>query len=761
VWGKYDKVGLPQNWISEPELWDMRETLRSFAGLAAYSAGGGANLTRESSEPIRVTVSSATADLFTMLDARPILGRAFAAEEDQPGAGHVALLDYGFWHSQMAGDPSVIGRTIQLSGESYTIVGVLPKGFSFGGPTHLWLPLALDRANPSNRGNHYLDVLGRLNPGTSIAQASGELDTLARRMAAEFPRNYIPDSGFGLFAVPLREETIGNARMMIIVLFGAVTFVLLIACINLANLLLARSSARAREIAVRAAIGASRRRLLAQLITESVLLAAIGGASGVLLAVWASQVFGSLAADVLPIGTQLAVDARVLAYAVGVSMLTGLLFGLAPAWQLSSPQALEALKDAARDSSAAGGRTLRSGLVIAEIAIALVLVVAAGLMIRSLNRLLDVSPGFRAEHILTARVSLPRAAYATQAETVAFYRRLLENVQAMPGVQTAGLTSLLPMTGQHSSGSTFAEQTSVEDIPIFDLFKARYIETDQRSVTPGFFEAMRIPLVSGRLLTAADNASAPPVAVVDEEFARRFWPDRNPLGQRIATGGVPNSNPPVPLWRTVVGVVGHIKNDALDQQGREQTYVPIEQQTFRVGSMYVVARGAGDPLALASALQRQVHMLDPALPVYEVKGMDDWLHASVTQRRITMLLLAAFGALALALAAVGTYGVIAYSVNQRTKEIGIRLALGATRGDVRRMVLTDGLRLAGVGVLIGVALAAAATRLLSTLLFEVPRLDPVTFGFTIVVLIGAAAVASYIPARRATRVDPMTALRYE
>jgi predicted permease len=404
---------------------------------------------------------------------------------------------------------------------------------------------------------------------------------------------------------------------------------------------------------------------------------------------------------------------------------------------------------------------LRAGLVVAEIAIALVLVVSAGLMIRSLQHLLEVSPGFRAEHMLTARISLPATTYKDAAATNAFYRRLIDSVQATPGVEAAGLTSLLPMTGLNSSGSTFVEHTTVSGIPIFEPLKAHYIETDQRSVVPGFFEAMRIPLVSGRLLTAADNAAAPPVAVVDEEFARRFWPDRNPLGERIATGAVPNSNPPVPLWRTVVGVVGHVKNNALDQQGREQTYVPVEQQVFRVGSMYLVARSTRDPLVLASAIQRQVHTLDPALPVYNVKAMDEWLQASVTPRRVTMLLLAAFGALALALAAIGTYGVIAYSVNQRTKEIGIRVALGATRGDVRRMILTAGLRLAGIGVVIGVVLAAAATRLLSALLFQVPRLDPTTFAVTIAVLIGATIAASYIPARRATRVDPMTALRHE
>jgi predicted permease len=761
IWGRYDKEGIPQNWISEPEWWDMRAALRSFTSMAAYSTGGGANFTRQGGDPLRVTMTFASADLWPLLGAQPLLGRVFTAEEDQPGARNVVLLDYGFWNSQMAGDPSVVGQSIQLNGEPYTVVGVLPNGFAFGGDANMWVPLALDPAKPANRGSHYLEVIARLQPNVTPAQAGAELDTFARHMAEQFPQNYRADTGFGMFVRPLRDELVANVRLLVVVVFAAVTFVLLIACINLANLLLARSSARGREIAVRAALGAGRGRLIMQLVTESVLLAALGGVCGVLLAVWATDAFGAFAANVLPSGTHMTIDARVLAYAAGLSLLTGVLFGLAPAWQLSRPQTAEALKDAARDSSAHGGRSLRAGLVIAEIAIALVLVVAAGLMIRTLQRLLDVSPGFRAEHLLTARISLPATSYKDAASATAFYRRVMENVQTMPGVQAAGMTSLLPMTGRNSSGSTFIEQTSRAGLPVFDPFRAPYIETDQRSVVPGFFETMHIPLVSGRLLTAADNATAPPVAVVDEEFARRIRSDRNPIGQHIATNAVPNSNPPVPLWVTVVGVVGHVKNNALDQQGREQTYFPVEQQPFRVSNMYLVARATGEPAALATALQRQVRALDPSLPVYEVKAMDEWLHSTVSDRRVTMVLLAAFGALALLLAAIGTYGVIAYSVNQRTKEIGIRVALGATRGDVRRMILSAGLRLAAIGVAIGVLLAAIATRLLSGLLFDVPRLDPATFAVTIAVLLGAALAASYGPARRATRVDPMNALRYE
>ena len=761
IWGQYRKQGIPQNWISEPEWWDMRESLRSFSSMAAYATGGGANLTRNGSDPLRVTTTAATAGLLPLLGVRPIAGRVFTADEDQPGRDRVALLDYGFWMSQMAGDPSAVGRTVELNGEAYAIIGVLPRGFAFGGDVNMWLPLGLDRAKPNSRGSHYLEVIGRLAPGVSLAQARGELDAFVTHMAAQYPRNYRPGTGFGMFLRPLREEIVGDVRVALLVVFTAVAIVLLMACINLANLLLARSSSRGREMAVRAALGAGRVRLLRQLVTESVLVALAGGACGVLLAVWGTGALSALAGDALPAATSIGVDGRVLLYAAGLSILTGVLFGVAPAWHLSSPHIYEALKDAARDTSAARGRSLRSGLVVAEIAVAVVLLVAAGLMVRSLQRVLEVSPGFQPQQLLTARVSLPVTTYKDADATSAFYRELMDRLGALPGVQAVGITSLLPMSGSNSSGSTFVQQTPVAGLPVFEPFKAPYIETDQRGVTPGFFQAMQIALVRGRFFTDADNATAPPVAIVDEDFARRLWPGRDPIGQLISTGAVPRTNPPAPLWRTVVGVVGHVKNNSLDQEGREQAYVPAEQRGFRTGNAYLTIRATGDPIALASTVQRQVHALDPSLPVFEARTMDERLGESVAQRRFNMLLLVGFGALALLLAIVGTYGVIAYSVSQRTQEIGIRMALGATRRDVLAMVLGGALRLAGAGVTIGVLLAAAATQLLSSLLFDVRSTDPGTFGATIAILLAAALTAAYLPARRATRVDPMAALRSE
>ena len=761
IWGQYSKQGIPQNSISEPEVWDLREALGSVSAIAAYNTGTGANLTRGGNEPLRVTTSQASAELLPMLGVKPALGRLFSAEEDTPGRERVALLTFGFWKTQMAADAAVVGRDIQLNGQAYTVVGVLPDGFTFGGDTNMWLPLALDRARPNNRGNHYLEVLARMKGGVTLPQASADLDTVTRNLSAQFAQFYPKDSGFGLYLLPLQTDLVGGAKLGLVVVFAAVGFVLLIACINLANLLLARGSSRGRELAVRAALGAGRLRLVRQMVTESIVLSAAGGACGVILAVWVTEALRTTAAVALPNTRPIAVDVQVLLFAAATSLTTGILFGLVPALQTSSHRGFAALKDAARGSSGAAGRALRGGLVVAEISIALVLLVTAGLMVRSLQQLLEVNPGFQAERLLTARISLPQANYRDIAATTAFFGTLQDRVRALPGVQSAGMTTLLPMTGRNSSGSTFIDQTTTQGLTDSQLFQKPFLEADQRTVTPGFFDAMRIPLLRGRLLTGADAADAAPAVVVDEEFARRLWPDREAIGQRIANGAVPNSNPLVLRWRTVVGIVGHVKNNTLDQVGREQIYVPIAQTPFPVRNMYLTVRASGDPGAMANAIQRTVRTLDPSLPVYEVKTMDAWLDATVSPRRFNVMLLLTFGALALTLAAIGTYGVIAYSVSQRTQEIGIRMALGASKQDVLRMVVGGGLRLAIAGVLIGVALSLAAGRFISTLLFGVRATDPLTFSAVAVALLTTAVFAAWIPARRATRVDPMVALRYE
>jgi putative ABC transport system permease protein len=761
IWGQYSKQDIPQNWISEPEVWDLRDRLQSVSAIAAYNTGTGANFTRDASEPLRITINQASAELLPMLGVKPALGRLFNADEDQPGRERVALLDFGFWKAQMGADASIVGRNIQLNGQTYTVIGVLPEGFTFGGDANVWLPLALDRAKPNNRGNHYLEVLARLKPGVTLPQASADLDTITRDLSAQFNQFYPKDSGFGFYLRLLQTDLVGSAKLGLVVLFAAVGFVLLIACINLANLLLARGSSRSRELAVRTALGAGRLRIVRQMVTESIVIALAGGACGVLLALWLTEALRSTAAVALPNTRPLTVDVQVLLFAAAASIATGVLFGLVPALQSSSQRGISALKDAARGSSGVAGRALRGALVVAEISMALVLLVIAGLMVRSLQQLLEVNPGFQAERLLTARISLPQSNYRDINATTAFFATLQDRVRTLPAVQSAGLTTLLPMTGRNSSGSTFIDQTAAQGLTESQVFQKPYLEADQRTVTPGFFEAMRIPVLRGRSLTGADTPDAPPAIVVDEEFAKRLWPDREPIGQRIAVGIIPNSNPPVLRWSTVVGIVGHVKNNALDQVGREQIYVPLAQTPFPIRNMYLTVRASGDPAAMTSAIQNSVHALDASLPVYEVKTMDAWLDTTVSPRRFNVALLLAFGALALTLAAIGTYGVIAYSVSQRTQEIGIRMALGASRQDVLRLVIGGGLRLAAAGVLIGVALSLAAGRLISTLLFGVRASDPLTFSAVAAMLLGTAFFAAWIPARRATRVDPMVALRYE
>jgi putative ABC transport system permease protein len=689
------------------------------------------------------------------------MGRVFSSDEDRPGRDHVVVLDYGFWKSQMAADPAIVGRDLRLNGEPYAVIGVLPEGFTFGGETNMWVPLALDRAKPSNRGNHYLEVVARLRPGVSLEQASADLDNAARKMAAAFPQQYLPDSGFALYARPLQDDLVGSAREGLIMLFGAVGFVLLIACINLANLLLARGSSRNREIAVRAALGATRARIARQLMTESVVLAAIGGACGMLLAWWGTGALRNSAAVALPQTRPIAIDARVLLFSAAISLVTGLVFGIVPALRAAGAKSYDPLKDSARGSSAGSGHRLRSMLVVAEIALAVVLLVGAGLMARSLQHVLDVDPGFRVERLLTSRISLPASQYRDRAAVARFFTDVEERVRALPSVESAGLTTLLPLTGRNSSGSTFVEQTAATGLTTLPLFQKPFIEADQRVVTPAYFQSMQIKVVRGRWFSADDLVDTPLVAIVDEDFARRMWSDRDPIGQRIAISAVPNSNPLVPQWRTVVGVVAHVKNNSLDQLGREQVYVPIAQSAFTVRNMYLTVRTAGNPSALAPAVQRVVRDLDPALPVYEVKPMSDWFDATVSPRRFNVMLLVAFGALALALAAIGTYGVMAYHVSQRTQEIGIRLALGATPVNVRQMVVGTSLRLALAGVTIGVGLAVLTARFISTLLFGIQPTDPATLGGVAVVLLVTAAFAAWVPARRATTVDPMIALRAE
>jgi putative ABC transport system permease protein len=762
VWGKFETEGIARNWLSEPEFWDLQTRQQSFSDLGAYSLGNGANLTSSDSPPMQVSTPAASATVFQILGVQTALGRTFNSEEDQPGHEHEALLSFALWKSEFGGDPHIVGRSIELDGQPYAIVGVLRKDFSLGGKHDLWVPLGLDRAKPQDRGSHYLSVTARLKPGITLAQASAEMDRFAGQLAAENPKSYVSGSGWGMFVVPLKEQVVGDVRPALLVLLGAVAFVLLIACVNVANLLLAQASAREKELSIRAAMGAGRPRIVRQFLTESMVLAAMGGALGLFLAYWGVYALRLLVPENFPRMEEVGVDPRVLGFTLGISLLTGLVFGLAPAWHVGRTDLQGTLKETGQSTSAARGtRRLRGTLVVSEIALAVLLLVGAGLMIRSFQHLLEVNPGFQTQHLLSMRLSPPAKAYPVGAPLNAFYQQVLDRVKAIPGVQAAGAVSELPLSNSYSSGSTFLEQTSVADLPRYPpMNNLPFIETDLRATMPGYFEAMQIPLISGRFLSDADGMDTLPVAVVDQDFARRFWPNENPIGKRIAVDAVPDSKPPTPRMRTVVGVVGHVKHYGPDVEGREQTYYPLTQLSFD-RTMYLAVRTTLEPASVTSAIRQQVFAVDKNMPIYEVSTMDQLFSNSVVQPRLNLTLLVAFATVALVLAAVGIYGVMAYTVTQRTHEIGIRVALGAQSRDVLKQVLTEGAWLAAVGLGLGLAGSLAATRLLATLLFGVKPTDPLTLAAVAVVLTSVTLAACYIPARRAMRVDPMIALRYE
>jgi putative ABC transport system permease protein len=767
IWGKFEKDGIPQNWISEPEYWDLLDHNESFSQVAAYALGGRANLTRADAPPVQVSAASATAGVLPLLGIAPALGRSFGTEEDQPGHSHYALLSYALWQSQFGGDANIVTKPIQLDSETYSVVGVLPKQFSLGGKQDLWIPLGLDRARPGGRGSHYLHVVARLKPGVDSAQASTTLARFAGDLRRAYPGNYGPEQrNFDMYMVPVKEQLVGRLRPALLVLLGAVAFVLLIACANVANLLLARASAREKELAIRAAMGAGRARLVRQLLTESLILGFAGGLLGLVLAYWGVDALRALVPANTPRMDEVHIDPAVLAFTFGVSLVTGLFFGLAPAWQVARTDLREALNETGRGaSSARGSRHLRAGLVVSEFALAVLLLVGAGLLIRSFSRLLDVSPGFQTQHLLTMELSLPEKTYPDGAPVQKFYTQLMASVKAAPGIQSAGAVSQMPLTDSYTSGSVFFEDTSIPDIPrLQQLGNLPYMEIDQRAATPEYFQAMQIPLVRGRLLSDADDASAALVAVVDTNFAHRFWPHRDAIGQRVAIDTIPNVKPATPRWRTIVGVAGHVKHYSLDVEGREQIYFPHGQPLYGVSAprdMTLAVRTSLDPASVTSAIREKVFAIDKDLPLYNVATMDQLVSNSVAQPRLNLSLLVAFAVLALVLAAVGVYGVMAYAVTQRTQEFGIRMALGASPADVLKQVFLEGSRLAALGLALGLIAALALTRLMASLLFGVKPSDPVTLGVAAALLAFVALATCYIPARRATRVDPLVALRYE
>src|ERR1700675_5093663 len=648
IWGKFENQGIPQNWISEPEYWDLLDHNESFSQIAAYALGGSANLTRADARPVQVSAASATAGVLPLLGITPVLGRSFSVEEDQPGHSHFVLLSYSLWQSQFGGDPGIATKSIQLDGETYSVVGVLPKNFSLGGKQDIWTPLGLNRAKPNGRGSHYLRVVARLKPGVNSAQASAALTHFADYLRSTYPGNYGHgnDKGFSMFMVPVKEQLVAKLRPALLVLLGAVAFVLLIACANIANLLLAHASSREKELAIRSALGAGRARLISQLLSESLILALAGGVLRLVLAYWGGGALRALVPANTPRMDEVHLDPLVLAFTFGISLFTGLFFGLAPAWHIACTDLRETLNEAGRGSSAAGGtRRLRGVLVVSELALAVLLLVGAGLLIRSFSHLLDVSPGFQTQPLLTLELSLPDKAYPDGMPVQYFFTQLMARVKTVPGIQSAGAVSQMPLSDNYNSGSVFFEDTSIPNIPrLPELLNLPYMEIDQRTATPEYFQAMEIPLVRGRLLGDADTASAALVAVGDTNFARRFWPHRDAIGQRVAIDTIPNVKPAAPRWRTIVGVVGHVKHYSLDVEGREQIYFPHRQPLYGVFAprdMTLAVRTSVDPASVTSAIREQVLAIDKGLPLYNIATMDQLVANSVAQPRLNLSLLVA------------------------------------------------------------------------------------------------------------------------
>ena len=728
---------------------DYRDKTRSFESLAVESQFG-ANLTG-TGDPERIPGDRVSGDWFHVLGVAPQLGRALNRDDDEPGHEHVVVLSDGLWTRLFARKPAVIGQTIELNGESYQIVGVMPPEFRsfFAVKADLFVPLALPAA-AFNRSytNEYLNSVARLKRGVSLQGAQAEMTIFAENLKRANPNSFSPKWTLKLRS--LDDLSSGRIRPALLVLLGAVGFVLLIACANVANLLLARAAMRIKEIAIRAALGADRASLVRQLLTESVLLAFGGGIVGLALAQWSVKSLVALNPN-LPRASEVGIDTNVVVFTLLVSLATGLLFGLVPALQTSHTNLQETLKDGSRSGTADfAGRTLRRGLVIAEVALSLTLLIGAGLLIKSVARLQGVDPGFNPQGVLVFNLNLPQVKYPSDTAQILFTDQLLPRLNAVAGVRAAGITSVIPFGGDWSTASFNIENLVVppgQNGPWGDV----------RIVSPEFFSALRIPLRRGRLFNTQDTKSSPQVAVIDDEFERKYFKDVDPIGKRITFGAPPGKHDST--WITIVGVVGHAAHEGLDAERRIQYYFPVSQAGLR--NMTVAVRTTGNPLGALPALREAVHSIDRNLPLSSVNTMDKLVEASVGQRKLSMMLLGLFSAIAMVLASIGIYGVMSYSVAQRTREMGIRMALGAVRSRVLLLVVRQGMALAGAGVVIGLLGAFGLTRLLSSQLFAVRATDPSTFALVSALLVVIALIATLVPALRATRVDPVVALRDE
>jgi putative ABC transport system permease protein len=756
VYGEFPALKTNQMRLSLPEYVDFQQQTRSFAASGVMDSTGSANLApQEGGEPERVERAMLTPEMFAVLRVAPLLGRVFTTEEAQAGRDDVVVLSHGLWQRRFAGKADVIGQKLVMSGRSHTIIGVMPPGFAFPPKAEIWQPLWFPKEyyDQQRRGARMAEVLARLKPGVRPVEAQAELDRLGAQLTGQYPQNYSDKDKrrYRMIVAPLLGDYVGELKPALLLLAGAVGFVLLIACANVANLLLARAATRRQEMAVRLALGAGRGRLARQLLTESVLLALTGGAAGLLLATWGARLLLRFAPDNLPRLGEVGLDGRALAFTALASLLTGVIFGLAPALQASRPGLNDALRESGRTGAGASGQRLRNAFVIAEIALALALLAGAGLTLKSFWRLQAVDPGFNPDGVLTMRMLLPFTTHPQISERAAFFRQVLERLRALPGVAAAGAVSRIPMAPGNNSGTMTGENSVVGP-------NDPQVEVEMRWASPAYFQTMGIALLRGRDFNDADVEGTLAVAVVDESFARRFYPNEDPIGKRIKRGGPRSTRP----WKTIVGVVRSVRNQRLDIASLPQAYFPVLQEADEMYNLsFAVRASGGEPSALTQSVRAAVLAVDRNQPIFDVKPLRQIVADSIALRRLALLLLSVFAAVALALAAAGIYGVMAYAVEQRTHEIGVRMALGARGGDVLRLVVRQGLKLALCGVALGLAMALVLTRLMEALLFGVSATDPVTFVGIASLLLIVALAACWIPARRATKVDPMIALRCE
>ncbi len=766
VWERNTQQGYEMNGVAPGNFEDWKAQNRSFEEMALFTIGQDRDLT-VGDETERVIGYAVTANLFPLLGVRPVHGRGFTPEEETPGREDVVVLSHGLWQRRFGGDPAVAGKALSVDGRNCTVVGVMPMGFRFPGGTgdmavansvpDLWMPLALAAQDLQNRGAHWWEVIARLRPGVTLDQARSEMDALQGQIHKTHGRYFM---GTHCTLLPLREQGVRGVRAGLFLLLGSVVFVLLIACVNIANLLLVRAAARQKEFAVRAALGAGRATLLRQSLVESLLLAMLGGALGVLLAGWGvhglvAHIGGNVAA-VTPGWNEIGVDGRVLAFTLAVALGTGILFGLAPAWQAAQTHVSESLKEEGRGTATGlRGHRLRSGLVVAEVAMATMLLIGAGLLLRSFARLQRVDPGFSPAGVLTFQLGLPESRFPRTEDRGAFVERLCERLKALPGLEFAGATTVLPLAGDNIDNRTYQVVGRPPAEP------GKFDSADFCFITPDYLRAMHIPLIAGRSFQAGDTRDSPYVCLINDALARRQFPNEDPIGKElrlVASGRV----------QRIVGVVRDVKHRVLDNRllpvhyaGFDcAIYMPYAQELYRSGTSMAL-RTIGDLSALAGSVRRVVRELDPQQPLARMQTMEAVIGASIAQPRFRTLLLGAFGGLAVALAAVGLYGVLACLVTQRTREIGIRMALGARDRDVLVSVVRQGMTLVGIGIAAGGLGAVVLARLMSGLLFGVAPTDPLTFTGVPIVLAAVALLACWLPARRAARIDPMEALRYE